>query len=93
MGIGATELLIILGIVALIFGTKKLRGIGSDLGGAIKGFRQAMNEPEEKREELEATKPAQRGPAARVEKADENLSSTRPVRRPAQNEDKDEADS
>jgi sec-independent protein translocase protein TatA len=33
------ELVVILVIVALIFGTKKLRGIGSDLGGAIKGFK------------------------------------------------------
>jgi TatA/E family protein of Tat protein translocase len=36
MGFGWQELLIILVIVALIFGTKKLRNIGSDLGGAIK---------------------------------------------------------
>ena len=35
MGFGWQELLIILVIVALIFGTKKLRGIGSDLGGAV----------------------------------------------------------
>jgi sec-independent protein translocase protein TatA len=93
MGIGATELLIILGIVALIFGTKKLRGIGGDLGGAIKGFRQAMNEPEDKREELEATKPAKHGPAARMEKPDENLAATRPVQRPAPNQEDDNADS
>ena len=37
MGFGWQELLIILVIVALIFGTKKLRNIGSDLGGAVKG--------------------------------------------------------
>lgn len=39
MGFGWQELLIILVIVALIFGTKKLRNIGSDLGGAVKGFK------------------------------------------------------
>jgi sec-independent protein translocase protein TatA len=39
MGFGWQELLIILVIVALIFGTKKLRNIGSDLGGAVKGLR------------------------------------------------------
>jgi sec-independent protein translocase protein TatA len=39
MGFGWQELLIVLVIVALIFGTKKLRNIGSDLGDAVKGFR------------------------------------------------------
>jgi sec-independent protein translocase protein TatA len=36
-------LLIILAIVALIFGTKRLKDIGGDLGGAVKSFRKAMN--------------------------------------------------
>lgn len=36
--------LIVLAIVLLVFGTKKLRNIGSDLGGAVKGFKDAMNE-------------------------------------------------
>lgn len=48
MGISPTQLLIILVIVALIFGTKKLRNIGGDLGGAVKGFKKAMNEDEQK---------------------------------------------
>lgn len=43
-GISVGSLLIILVIVLLLFGTKKLRNIGGDLGGAIKGFRSAMNE-------------------------------------------------
>jgi len=43
MGFGWQELLIILVIVALIFGTKKLRGIGSDLGGAVKGFKDSIS--------------------------------------------------
>lgn len=47
MKFGIWELLIILLIVALLFGTKKLRTIGSDLGSAIKGFRGAMNEEDE----------------------------------------------
>ena len=42
MGFGWQELLIILVIVALTFGTKKLRGIGSDLGGAVKGFKDSV---------------------------------------------------
>ena len=43
MGISLWQLLIILVIVLLLFGTKKLRSIGSDLGGAVKGFRNAMD--------------------------------------------------
>ena len=43
MGFGWQELIIILVIVALIFGTKKLRNIGSDLGGAIKGFKESIS--------------------------------------------------
>ena len=39
---GLNELLILLVIVALLFGTKKLRGIGGDLGSAIKGFINAL---------------------------------------------------
>jgi sec-independent protein translocase protein TatA len=44
MGISIWQLLIILAIVLVLFGAKRLRGIGSDLGGAIKGFKQAMRE-------------------------------------------------
>jgi len=40
--------LIVLLIVVLIFGTKRLKSIGSDLGGAIKGFKKGMNEDEDK---------------------------------------------
>ena len=43
-GISIWQLLIILVIVALIFGTKKLRGIGGDLGGAFKGFKTALSD-------------------------------------------------
>lgn len=43
-GINIWQLLIILVIVALIFGTKKLRGMGGDLGGAVKGFKKALND-------------------------------------------------
>ena len=42
--IGIWQLLIVLGIVVLIFGTSKLRSMGSDVGGAIKSFRKAVNE-------------------------------------------------
>ena len=46
MGIGFRELLIILAIALLIFGAKKLRNIGSDLGAAVRGFKKSMNEGE-----------------------------------------------
>lgn len=46
MGIGFKELLIILAIALLIFGAKRLRTIGSDLGGAVKGFKKAVDEGE-----------------------------------------------
>ena len=48
MGIGFKELLIILAIALLIFGAKRLKTIGSDLGGAVKGFRKAMDNEDEK---------------------------------------------
>ena len=50
--IGPWQLLIILVIVLAIFGTKRLRSLGSDLGSAIKGFRSAMSESEKDTEKL-----------------------------------------
>jgi sec-independent protein translocase protein TatA len=47
-GISIWQLLIILAIVLLIFGTKRLKTLGGDLGGAIKGFRKAMDKDDEK---------------------------------------------
>jgi sec-independent protein translocase protein TatA len=46
MGISITQLVIIFAIVVLLFGTKKLRNLGGDLGGAIKGFRSAVKDGE-----------------------------------------------
>lgn len=40
--------LIVLVVVLLVFGTKKLRNVGQDLGGAVKGFKDAMNEEKNK---------------------------------------------
>ena len=51
MGFGWQELIIILLIVGLIFGTKKLKNIGSDLGGAVKGFKEGVKEDPKKEEE------------------------------------------
>lgn len=47
------SLLLILVIVLVIFGTKRLRSLGTDLGGAVKGFRSAMSEAEKTSEQLE----------------------------------------
>ena len=43
MGISIWQLLIVLVIIILLFGTKKLKNIGSDLGGAFKGFKKEMD--------------------------------------------------
>jgi len=45
-GLGMRELLIILLVCLVVFGAKKLRTVGSDLGHAVKGFKKAMNEGE-----------------------------------------------
>jgi sec-independent protein translocase protein TatA len=47
MGFGITELVIVMVIVILLFGTKKLRGLGGDLGSALKSFRGAMKDVDE----------------------------------------------
>jgi sec-independent protein translocase protein TatA len=47
MGIGMRELVVILLVVLLVFGAKKLRTIGSDLGAAVRGFKKSMNDGEE----------------------------------------------
>jgi len=46
-GISIWQLVIVLAIVLLLFGAKKLRNVGSDLGSAVKGFKGAMSEGEE----------------------------------------------
>ncbi len=48
-GIGIWQLLVVAVIVILLFGTKKLRNIGGDLGSAIKGFKKAINEDDNKK--------------------------------------------
>ena len=50
---GPFELVIILAIVILIFGGKRLKNLGSDLGGAIKGFKSSVKDAEEEEEEEE----------------------------------------
>lgn len=50
-GISIWQLLIILAIIMLLFGTKKLRNMGGDLGSAIKGFKDSMKEGEKEKED------------------------------------------
>ena len=47
MGLGMRELVVILLVVMVVFGAKKLRTVGSDLGHAVSGFKKAMSEGEE----------------------------------------------
>lgn len=54
MGISIWQLLIILAIVLVLFGAKRLRNLGTDLGASVKGFRNAMKE-DEKSEDTENT--------------------------------------
>jgi sec-independent protein translocase protein TatA len=51
MGFGWQELLIILVVVALIFGTSRLKNLGSDLGSALKGFKKSLKEDSENKED------------------------------------------
>ena len=62
MGISIWQLLIVLVIVMLLFGTKKLRNLGSDLGGAVKGFRSAVKQGTDDVDE-----------AAKLEQADDDV--------------------
>ena len=65
MGFSTTHLIIFLVIIVVIFGTKKLRNIGSDLGGAVKGFKEGMKDPNAKEADATTTA-AEAAPAQRV---------------------------
>ena len=76
-GISVTQLVILLVIVMLVFGTKRLRNIGSDLGSAIKGFRKGIeDEPEDSEPEKITT--AEKTSAKPQEKK-ENTTASRPT--------------
>ena len=70
-GISITQLLILLVIVMLVFGTKRLRNIGSDLGSAVKGFRKGIEEePEDKEpEKITTAEKTSAAPQNKEEKA------------------------
>lgn len=76
-GISGPQLLILLVIVMLVFGTKRLRNIGSDLGSAVKGFRKGIeDEPADK--EPEKITSAEKTSAAPQNK-EEKATATRPT--------------
>ena len=56
MGFGMTELVIILLIVLFLFGPKRIKSIGSELGSAIKGFRTAVTEEEQSKTQVTEAK-------------------------------------
>ena len=58
-GIGPGSLLLILLIVVVLFGTKRLRNVGHDLGSALKSFRQGLNEEVPKEEQVSTDKPTE----------------------------------
>lgn len=77
MGISIWQLLIVLGIVILLFGTKKLRNIGTDLGGAIRGFKKSMSDEDTKSEDpdsLEGQSDEQKRQAAEEKPRDKTKS-------------------
>lgn len=56
-GISIWQLLIVLAIVIMLFGTKRLRTLGSDLGSAVKGFRKSMSDDGEAEQPSDGTEP------------------------------------
>lgn len=74
-GISLWQLLIVLLIVVVIFGTARLKSIGTDLGGALKGFRKAMSDAED--EVVEERK--------KIDEPDADFHEARTEERPADN--------
>jgi sec-independent protein translocase protein TatA len=68
-GISMWQLLILLLIVVLVFGTKRLRNMGSDLGAAVKGFRKGMDDAKEETLEPDKIASDQRSESASEEPA------------------------
>lgn len=59
-GISIWQLLIVLAIVVMVFGTKRLRNLGGDLGSAIKGFRSAVKEGDQTKPNTDPSEEADR---------------------------------
>ncbi len=71
MGISVWQLVIILVIVLVLFGTKRIRNLGSDLGSAIKGFRSAVREGEEDKDKDKDKESGAAQPSGRLEGSNE----------------------
>lgn len=70
-GISIWQLLIVVAIIVLLFGTKKLRTLGSDLGESVKGFKKAMSDEKAKDAEFEKVEQKPAEPAAQTNKEKE----------------------
>ena len=78
-GISIWQLLIILAIVVMLFGTKRLRGLGSDLGSAIKGFRKSMQDDGETADkDTDKNETVDSASAQRSEQTDDNSNGSHP---------------
>jgi sec-independent protein translocase protein TatA len=72
MGIGFRELLVILVIVLLVFGAKKLKTIGSDLGAAVRGFKKSMNDGDAEESVKQLKADAEFSDAAKTQSAEKS---------------------
>lgn len=86
-GISPWSLLLILVIVLLLFGTKKLRNVGTDLGGALKGFKSAMSDGEKAAKEGQDSQESQEG----LEEGDNTSSASSSTAQREQVKDKDQS--
>ena len=76
-GISIWQLLIILVIVIMIFGTKKLKSLGSDLGSAVKGFRQSVTDKTEGKETEETAQPSEESTVQQKESTETQQTETK----------------
>ena len=74
-GISPMQLIIILVIVLLLFGTKKLRGLGGDLGSALKGFKKAISDDDKDEDADFAAKEKVEDKSRAAEKTTQNKTS------------------
>ena len=74
-GISIWQLLIVLVIVLLLFGTKKLKNIGSDLGGAVKGFKDSLDGEDDKAKNIEQKEADGEANSAQAEQSEQKSES------------------
>ncbi|MFD2113741.1 twin-arginine translocase TatA/TatE family subunit [Thiorhodococcus fuscus] len=76
-GISIWQLLIVLVIILLLFGTKRLKNVGSDLGDAIKGFRRSIAQEDDESDAPSTRDPLDQGAARRTDQPSPGAQSTR----------------